>query len=164
MRFLFFLLLSGVASATTLNDQFRAIADGADRVELTWRPELGVESAGIVPLKKVYTGTAIQTLLSKITFEDDLPKKPLPPLHPGTVTIPRGNCGCSGSHLLRFWAKERMFAEISFHHGTHFRSKELNRGSDATLTDESQQWLQSEADWSADLAKIEEIKNKKKRG
>ena len=162
MRLLPLILIAGVANAATLNEELRAIAVGADRVELTWRQELGVGAFGIGPLKKVYSGPEIGVLLSRVAFVDDLPREAEPPLPPGTIVAPLGNCLCAGSHLLRFWSGNRVLAEVSFHHGTHLRSKRLNGGRDAVLTDDAQKWLQAESDWSADARRIEEYEHHKK--
>jgi hypothetical protein len=163
MKTLLFLLICGVASGETLNQQLRAIARGADRVELTWRPEISVELAGLTRVKKVYTGDAIGILLSRLAFAADVPKaKKEEPPPPGTISIRIPNCYCDGTHLLRFFSHDRLIAEVAYLHGINLRAGTLDGGADAELTEESQKWLQAEADWKRDVEKIEELQRKKK--
>lgn len=156
------LLICPLACAATLHEQLLEVAKKSDRVELTWRPELGVEVAGIVALKRVYAGPAIDDLMAHIEFIDDHPKEAAPPAEPGAIIVAIPNCCCTGSHLLRFIAHDQPISEVSFHHGTHLRSKLLNRGRDSVLTDSSQKWLQVQADWDADLVRIDEFASQRR--
>lgn len=162
---LLFLCQYVCAEPQTLHEELLQIAQQADRVELTWRPEMNVEAVGLVSLKKVYVGSAIAELVSHIEFIADQPREPDPepdpPVDPDAIIIEAPNCRCDGSHLLRFSLPGQVTIDVSFHHGTHLRSKLLYHGRDAYLTEASQHWLQSQADWEADMSKIEVLKREK---
>lgn len=158
---LLFLVLLTAAGAESLNSQLRAIASGADCVELRWRPQFPVEIAGVAPLKKVFINEEIEQLLSKLTFVADLAPKDPNPVPLGPDTIPITNCGCDGSQILRFLSKNKVLAEVNFLHGINLRSKALNHGHDAELTEESQEWLKGVLDWKRDFEKFETYRQKK---
>lgn len=51
-----------------------------------------------------------------------------------------GECKCCGDPTFEFYRGQNLLAMVSFHHGTHLRSREGWSG-DAYLTDSSRDWL-----------------------
>jgi hypothetical protein len=160
MKILLFLFLACSTFAGPIRDQFRALVEKSDRIEIGWRPELGFEAVGISRVKKVFQKEQFAAFLSRMEFEEPEPPKK-EELDEDVVAIVRaGNCLCDGSHLISFSKGEKLVAQVSLHHAMHLRSELLNDGHDAVLTPAAQEWLAAQIDWHADLQKIEALQKK----
>lgn len=160
MKILLFLFLVCSTFAGPIRDQFRALVEKSDRIEIGWRPELGFEAVGVTRVKKAFRKEQFAAFLSKMEFREPEPPKKEELDDDVLAVVPAGNCRCDGSHLISFWKGETLVAEVSLHHAMHLRSELLNDGHDAVLTPAAQEWLAAQIDWNADLQKIEALRNK----
>ena len=133
--------------------------EGADVVTLSWREDM--EQIGWKGEKARFEGPhEVAQLLSRLEFTSDQPKRDVEPIPAGVVVI-QANCLCSGTHVLRAFRGEAMIAEISIHHATHFRSKQINGGFDAYLTEASAAWLNTTIGWDEEVLSAMEAARKR---
>jgi hypothetical protein len=105
-------------------------------------------------VKQVYRGAELERFVGHIAFvADSVPRSEV--ADDGLVTEETINCLCDGSHLLTFWKKDKVVAQIGFLHGSRLRSELLQDGQDAVLTAPAQAWIQAETDWASDVSKME---------
>jgi hypothetical protein len=159
MKTLLYLAIVCSAIGAPIRDQFRAVVVASDRIVVSWHPSVRVETLGISRVKKIYQPLEFPELLAHVDFKEQAP--PVTEIIDGEViTIPVVNCGCVGSHFITFWKDDEVIAQMTFHHGTHIRSKLLSAGKDAVLTPAAQEWFAAQIGWNADVQKIESAQKK----
>ena len=123
--------------------------EGADVVTLSWREDM--EQIGWKGEKARFEGPhEVAQLLSRLEFTSDQPSREVAPVPAGWV-LTQARCLCDGTHVMRAFRGETMIAEISIHHATHLRSKQINGGFDTYLTKESAAWLNTTIGWDQEV-------------
>jgi hypothetical protein len=158
MKLITLFVISASACLASVGDDLMQLANRADSLEISWKPEHEVELVGIARQKLNIKGAAqVAAFLSHLKFEEDLPREEIP-VEEGVVTIPRTSCSCTGSHVIVLMHGDQVTAEFTYHHSTHIRSKTLNGGMDARFVPASRDWLKSQIDWDHDLAIIKRLR------